>query len=89
MSASNQGAQEAYEQSNVVERKMWLTTMDDRARVQHIEVNRQVVPLEATFLVGGQQLAHPGAQGGRPDNVINCRCTMVPVITEKAVITRP
>ena len=89
LSASNQGAQEAYEQSTVVERKMWITTMDDRARAQHVEAHRQVVPLESTFLVGGQQLAHPGAQGGRANNVINCRCTMVPVVTEKAVVALP
>jgi len=86
LSAINQGAQEAYEQSNVVERKMWIATMDGRVREFHAEAHRQVVPLESTFLVGGQQLSHPGAIGGSPANVINCRCTMVPVITEKALL---
>ena len=76
--ATNQGAVQSYEQSKVVKQKMWLTTIDDRTREAHIEAHRQRVPLEASFQVGGEMLQHPG--DGSPENSINCRCTVAPVI---------
>ena len=77
--ATNNGAYQAYKQSGVVESKMWLATLDGRTRDAHAAVHRQVVPLEADFEVGGEMVAHPGA--GSAANVINCRCTLVPIIS--------
>lgn len=76
--AVNRGALEAYKQSGVVESKMWLATLDDRTREHHLEAHRQIVPLEAQFEVGGEMVDGPG--DGSAANVINCRCTLVPVL---------
>jgi len=80
--AMNEGAVEAYRQSGVVERKMWLATLDARVRDAHLEAHRQVVEVEANFLVGGEAISHPGE--GSPGNAINCRCTVAPVISRRA-----
>lgn len=79
--AVNHGAYEAYRQSGVVDSKMWLATQDNRTREHHQEAHRQVVPLEARFEVGGELLQHPG--DGSAMNAINCRCTVVPVISQR------
>ena len=76
----SRGALEAYEQSGVVERVMWLATLDDRVREDHADAHRQVVALGAPFLVGGEQVDFPG--DGSAGNAINCRCTTIPVIGE-------
>lgn len=78
----NEAAVESYRQSGVVERKMWLATLDSRTRDAHIEAHRQVVELETNFLVGGEAIAHPGE--GSPENAINCRCTVAPIVTQRA-----
>ena len=82
LAAMNEGAVETYRQSGVVERKMWLATLDDRVRDAHLEAHRQVVELETNFLVGGEAIAHPGE--GSPGNAINCRCTVAPILARRA-----
>lgn len=74
----NKGALEAYRQSGVVPRKMWISVLDDRTREAHIQAHRQVVELDAKFSVGGELVDGPGE--GSPENVINCRCVIGPVI---------
>ncbi len=76
--ASNAGAAEAYRQ-NGVSRKEWLTTIDGRQRDTHEEVNGQVVGIDDFFTVGGSQMSAPG-DGDDPAEIINCRCTILPVI---------
>lgn len=76
--AANQGHLEVYRQSEV-EEKEWLSTLDDRIREAHAEAHGQRVSVEQAFLVGGEELMAPG-QDGSPANVINCRCTMFPII---------
>ena len=68
--ATNRGALEAYNQSEVVEGKMWISASDERVREAHLEAHGQVVPKEAPFLVGGEELMFPG--DGSPENAINC-----------------
>lgn len=57
--------------------KMWLATPDERTRADHREADRQVVPLDAAFAVGGEHLQYPGDPAGSDSNVINCRCTLI------------
>jgi len=57
--------------------KEWLSTNDARTRLSHREANGQQVPLVDRFEVGGATLAFPGDPTGPPDEVINCRCTLV------------
>lgn len=79
-SATNHGALEAYRQSGIVREKMWLTSIDGRERDSHREAHRQVVPLEGMFSVGGEMLAAPGDTRGSAKEIINCRCTISPVV---------
>ena len=41
--------------------------------------NGQLRKLDEPFLVGGEELDHPGAESGSPENVINCHCVSIPV----------
>jgi len=77
--ASTLGALETYKASDVVNGKMWLTTIDDRTRGDHEYADGQTVKLEEKFDVGGEELEGPGT-GNDPGNNINCRCTPLPVI---------
>ena len=57
-------------------RKTWIATDDERTRIAHHQADGQVVALSKPFIVGGEGLQFPGDPIGRPDNVINCRCTL-------------
>ena len=85
LAASNQGHLAVYEQSGVVEEKMWLATLDERVRAAHAQAHRQVVPLGGQFMVGGEFLEAPGI-GGSAENVINCRCTTIPILTRRSYV---
>lgn len=56
--------------------KRWDTRMDGRERLWHHDADGQVRPLMQPFLVGGEPLLFPVDPRGRPDNVINCRCSL-------------
>ena len=62
-----------------IDSKGWLDGKDARVRPTHVAARGQIVPLEAPFTVGNAQLMHPGDPNGPVGEVINCRCTMVPV----------
>lgn len=62
-----------------VETRSWLTQRDGRARPAHDAADGQEVGIEDPFTVGGESLQHPGDPNGSPGNVINCRCTQLPV----------
>lgn len=78
--AYNKGSHDAWEQSGVVSRKQWLAAIDNRTRDAHAEAHGQTVGLDEAFQVGGESLMFPGDPNGSADNVINCRCTMIPVL---------
>ena len=82
IAASNLAASVAYEQSGVVDAQEWLSARDERVRDSHRLADGQVVPLRASFAVGGAQLRYPGDPAGPPAEVINCRCTTLPVLTQ-------
>jgi HK97 family phage portal protein len=77
--ASATGALTTYEESGVVKGKEWLTTMDDRTRMDHAEANGQTRKLDEKFSVNGEEMDAPGL-GNIAENNINCRCTIIPVI---------
>ena len=84
--AANGGTLEAWRQSEVVEKKGWLSALlPDRTRDSHIEahVRYQASPigLDEDFEVGSGSGPHPGAMGA-PEEDINCLCTMTAVVTK-------
>jgi len=79
--AVNQGGLEAARQSGVVSGKVWLAGLDNRTRESHIEAHGQEVGLEEDFAVGDATGPCPGSMG-RPEEDINCRCTMTWILKD-------
>jgi HK97 family phage portal protein len=84
--ASNYGSHEIYKGWGV-KRREWLSTMDDRTRgmgkndnYDHVTPNGQVRSIDEPFDVSGEKLMYPGDKAGSAGNVINCRCTTIPVM---------
>lgn len=59
--------------------KVWLATDDTRTRPTHHEADGQRTLLSEPFRVGGAQLLYPGDPRGPAQEVINCRCTFLPI----------
>jgi F like protein len=57
--------------------KRWLATEDHRTRPDHVKADGQVVPFSQPFDVGGYPMMYPHDPAGPPQEVINCRCTML------------
>ena len=58
-------------------KKEWVATLDGRTRHSHRQLDGEVVEVDEEFYNG---LMHPGDPYGRPGEVYNCRCTLVPVV---------
>lgn len=74
----NGGECQYYAEQGVAQ-KEWLATQDDRVRDGHSDADGQVVAISEYFLVGGERLFYPGDPAGSPENILNCRCTIIPV----------
>ena len=73
---------------DVVDRKQWITTLDDRTRPDHAAAHEQVRPKSAAFSVDGEELMAPRL-GNIAGNNINCRCAMVPLIVDQEPVVIP
>lgn len=67
-----------------VEYKMWLDSNLEGTRPAHQQAGTEydragAIPFLNAFLVGGEDMDHPGDPKGSPGNVINCRCTILAV----------
>jgi SPP1 gp7 family putative phage head morphogenesis protein len=76
--AANHATREAYRQSGVVAKKEWLATLDARVRDSHARLDGEQVELDKPFTNG---LMFPGDPHGSAEEVCNCRCSMMPVLT--------
>jgi hypothetical protein len=74
--ATNAGAQFAYEQSGVVEFKIWIDSRDSKVRGDH-QIDGEVVALNENFSNG---LLFPGDPAGAIGNIANCRCTQSGIV---------
>jgi len=88
-SAYNFATNEAYDQSGVVEEKEWLSSQDDAVREAHAEADGQVVGIDDSFTLTGEDgglydAEYPGDPSLPAELVINCRCTMIPVVRTRA-----
>ena len=82
LSSSNAGTMHGYGQSGIVKKKEWLATRDAKTRDEHGTADGQVVLLKNDFVIAGEKLSFPGDPKGSPGNIINCRCTILPVLSE-------
>ena len=75
----NQAAASAAEQManahDLVLRKRWLSTFDERTRDAHEHMNGVVVGQHEKFITALGELMFPGDPNGTPENVIHCRCS--------------
>lgn len=71
---------EAEARGDVAPFKLWLSTDDTRTRPTHVAADQQRTLLSEPFIVGGSRLLFPGDPRGAAEEVINCRCTMLPIV---------
>jgi hypothetical protein len=78
----NQSKYESLLQANVPLKKQWLSSGLSNSRPAHEDADGQTVGVDEPFIVDGEELMYPGDPSGSPENVINCACTIKPVIQE-------
>jgi hypothetical protein len=57
--------------------KEWLATNDGLTRETHADAHGQRVLVNEVFEVGDDRLNYPGDPFGSPEEVMNCRCTII------------
>lgn len=75
--AENKGRQDSYaraEADGIILQKEWVSTNDGRTRHSHAMLDGAIVDQDKKFDNG---LMFPGDPSGRPEEVYNCRCTLV------------
>lgn len=82
ISTSNLGVHSGFEESDMVVGEEWIAIGDQRTRDDHDEADGQIVAVGETFLVGGEELEHPGDPSASLEQIVNCRCTIVPVFAD-------
>jgi len=83
--ATLQSATDMFGQESL--QKEWMTSVDGRERAAHRFADGQIVGFKERFLVGGEQLFHPGDPSGSARNVVNCRCSTAPFPKPEAQAT--
>lgn len=85
--ATNSGRFEGMTEAGV-ERKGWQASNLEGVRQEHLQAEADYqdegVPIDEPFVVGGEELIHPGDPSGSPGNTINCRCFTFAVLPEKS-----
>lgn len=79
--ATNNGQIRSYIEAGI-EAKEWLTARDERVRDSH-RIDGQVVNITESFRTNlGSHLQYPGdrSSGAPAEDLINCRCTVLPVV---------
>jgi hypothetical protein len=85
--AITEEAQQAVYEASGVPFKRWLTTLDGRERPDHFEAHGQIVAVEDPFIVGGEELQHPGDSSASLEQTARCRCDDIPIVTEDQLIS--
>jgi HK97 family phage portal protein len=83
--AVNVGRFEGMKQAGV-DKKSWLASNLANSRATHQQAGRDYadgIPIFEKFRVGGEMLDFPCDPNGSAENVINCKCTALPVMNEK------
>lgn len=77
--AGRQKANEAAEAMGISLENEWVATLDNRTRHSHRRLDGERVKVGHKFSNGCR---FPGDPEGKPNEVWNCRCTMIGVVTE-------
>ena len=80
--AANHGADASARETGLQLKKEWIAVEDERTRDQHRGVDGDIVGMDDTFTVGGENLRYPGDPMGSAENTINCRCAVGYVVQE-------
>jgi uncharacterized protein with gpF-like domain len=70
------GLKEAHEKGIKV-KKVWLATMDNRTRHEHVFLDGQRKDIDEPFEVYEDKIMFPGDPDAEPYLVYNCRCTLI------------
>lgn len=76
---------DAAERGDLAPMKVWISTEDQRTRPTHVAADKQRTLLRQPFRVGTAQLLYPGDPTGPAAEVINCRCTILPVVLGETI----
>lgn len=69
--------EEASETYKIQMQKTWLAVLDDRTRDAHAELDGESVDLDQPFENSIGKIMKPADPDADPENIYNCRCTMV------------
>ena len=79
--AQNAGRLDSYQDAQkmgINVKKEWMATLDEHTRSSHADLDGQSVDIDKPFVTeNGNELMYPGDPEGAPEEVYNCRCTMV------------
>ena len=85
----NKVSRDNYARNDFVKKIEWLSAKDSFVRgtdphdqFDHVSADGQRVEIGRKFNVSGEPLAYPGDKSASAGNVINCRCTTIPVILD-------
>lgn len=76
-SVYNQSKYETMFASDIIKFKKWVSSGLSNMRESHADMDGEIVGVDEPFSNG---LMYPGDPNGEPEEVINCACTMVPVL---------
>ena len=80
--AENKGRINSYERAQnlgIGLKKEWVAALDRRTRASHRALDGEKVDVDKKFSNG---LMYPGDPNGRPEEVYNCRCTLIAALDE-------
>jgi uncharacterized protein with gpF-like domain len=65
--------------------KQWLTQKDKDVRDSHAEMDDVIIPMDEQFEVGdGKLMDGPGDPAGGPEEICNCRCTVIGIFSDQS-----
>ena len=77
--AENKSRLDNFKSTGRVERKCWITQRDEKVRRAHQLIERQEVSVFDPFIVDDEPLLYPGDPRGSFENILLCRCYMLPI----------
>lgn len=84
--AVNNGEVLMYREAGI-KKKRWLSARDENTRTSHRGAESQVIGIDEAFVLSGDhgvsELKYPADPEGPAHEVINCRCTLLPVTEEE------